>query len=94
MIDLGDGNRETVPHHLSHGTKHLPLVLEAASSGYVEIEPADTYVHRRGSGLARYLLDLEGLDDIAFLDVLKAVQPDTALVTRCDFSRIVLETPE
>jgi len=47
-----------------------------------------------GLGRARDLALFECLDDVAVFEVLVVREPDTALVTRRDFARVVLETTQ
>ena len=43
---------------------------------------------------ARHFLELEGLDDVAFLDVVVAVEHDTALEALLDLAHVVVEAPQ
>src|SRR5918999_4739071 len=57
----------------------------------MNISKRPTPMNMRGVGLSRYFLGLEGLDHVAHLDVLEALEPDATLESGCDLAHVVLE---
>ena len=103
--DLISRDIEAAAQFVAQATHHRPFLLERLCVRNVDFEKRDCNDHDADRGprtaaresLRQYgveLLDLERLDDVADLDVLKALDADATLESLTNFGHVVLEVPQ
>src|SRR5919106_6342566 len=93
VIDLRDRDVELRSYRGRRRAHDPALVLQGHAGGDEELVTGDADEHV-ARGLAGYLLRLEGLDQVALLDVLEALEPDAALESRLHLAHVVFEAPQ
>ena len=95
QVFRGHRDVEAVPQPVDDRTDHGPLVLQGVGHRHVELEAQGDDVHD-GTGPAAAARSAgspapEGLDDVARLEVLVVLEPDTALEAGLDLADVLLE---
>jgi hypothetical protein len=82
---------ELLTHDGRNGPQHLTLVFQRPACRKEELVSTDADEHGPRKALPGHLSNLEGLYDIAFLDVLEALETYSTLKAGGDLANVVLE---
>jgi hypothetical protein len=99
VVDLGGGHTEAVLYALHQTLDQTTLVLQTTGARQTQFGTSDADDDVRSSRRlpkrsGRHLLDFERFNDVAFLDVIEALQADTAFKTIRDFAHVVFEAAQ
>ena len=96
VTDLGDGAVELVGDAILDAPETIRFSFSEWLSGTINVtrQTPTTMTTAATTSVARDLLDLVRLDDVALLDVVEVLEPDTALVALHDLADVVLEAAQ